>query len=36
IPFVKEHFSAIIMSIIVVTLLPSVIAFLRSIKKRTV
>ena len=36
IPFVKEHFSAIIMSIIVVTLLPSVIAFLKSIKKRTV
>ena len=35
IPFVKEHFSAIILGIIVVTLLPSVIGFLKSIKKES-
>lgn len=36
IPFVKEHFSAIIISIIIVTLLPSVIGFLKSIRKEKV
>ena len=35
IPFVKEHFSAIILGIIVITLLPSVIGFLKSIKKES-
>lgn len=34
IPFVKKHFSAIIIGIIVVTLLPSLIGFIKSIKKK--
>ncbi|EHJ57479.1 DedA family protein [Streptococcus urinalis 2285-97] len=35
IPFVKSHFSAIILGIVFITLLPSILTVLKSILKRS-